>query len=333
MAKTKVGINGFGRIGRLVARAILENYNDKIEIVGVNDLTDAGTLAHLFKYDSVQGKFDGEVAVDGDNLVINGQKIGVTAERDPSNLNWDENGAEIVVESTGFFRTEDTASKHLDAGANKVIISAPAKGGDVKTIVLGVNDEDIDPNAPIYSNASCTTNCLAPMAKVLDDAFGIEKGQMTTIHAYTGGQNLVDGPHGDLRRARAAAQNIVPTTTGAAIAVSLVLPHLDGKLDGMAVRVPVASGSLTDFTAIVEKDTTVEEVNAAFKEAAHGYLDGILEYSDEPLVSTDIIGNTHSNIFDSLSTSVDGNLVKIIGWYDNEAGYSHRTADLITKIA
>lgn len=332
MAKIKVGINGFGRIGRLVARAILANYNDKIDIVGINDLTDAATLAHLFKYDSVQGKFDGDVTVDGDSLVINGQKIGVTAERDPSNLNWDENGAEIIVESTGFFRTEDTARKHLDAGAKKVIISAPAKGGDVKTIVLGVNDEDIDPDAAIYSNASCTTNCLAPMAKVLDDAFGIEKGQMTTIHAYTGGQNLVDGPHKDLRRARAAAQNIVPTTTGAAIAVGLVLPHLDGKLNGMAVRVPVASGSLTDFTAVVEKETSVEEVNAAFKEAADSYLEGILEYSDEPLVSTDIIGNPHSNIFDSLSTSVDGNLVKIIGWYDNEAGYSNRTADLITRL-
>jgi len=332
MAKIKVGINGFGRIGRLVARAILANYNDKIDIVGINDLTDAATLAHLFKYDSVQGKFDGEVKVDGDSLVINGQKIGVTAERDPSNLNWDENGAEIIVESTGFFRTEDAARKHLDAGASKVIISAPAKGGDVKTIVLGVNDEDIDPDAAIYSNASCTTNCLAPMAKVLDDAFGIEKGQMTTIHAYTGGQQLVDGPHKDLRRARAAAQNIVPTTTGAAIAVGLVLPHLDGKLNGMAVRVPVASGSLTDFTAIVEKETSVEEVNAAFKEAANSYLEGILEYSDEPLVSTDIIGNPHSNIFDSLSTSVDGNLVKIIGWYDNEAGYSNRTADLITRL-
>jgi len=332
MAKIKVGINGFGRIGRLVARAILANYNDKIDIVGINDLTDAATLAHLFKYDSVQGKFDGEVKVNGDSLVINGQKIGVTAERDPSNLNWDENGAEIIVESTGFFRTEDAARKHLDAGASKVIISAPAKGGDVKTIVLGVNDEDIDPDAAIYSNASCTTNCLAPMAKVLDDAFGIEKGQMTTIHAYTGGQQLVDGPHKDLRRARAAAQNIVPTTTGAAIAVGLVLPHLDGKLNGMAVRVPVASGSLTDFTAIVEKETSVEEVNAAFKEAADSYLEGILEYSDEPLVSTDIIGNPHSNIFDSLSTSVDGNLVKIIGWYDNEAGYSNRTADLITRL-
>jgi len=332
MAKIKVGINGFGRIGRLVARAILANYNDKIDIVGINDLTDAATLAHLFKYDSVQGKFDGEVKVDGDSLVINGQKIGVTAERDPSNLNWDENGAEIIVESTGFFRTEDAARKHLDAGASKVIISAPAKGGDVKTIVLGVNDEDIDPDAAIYSNASCTTNCLAPMAKVLDDAFGIEKGQITTIHSDTGGQQLVDGPHKDLRRARAAAQNIVPTTTGAAIAVGLVLPHLDGKLNGMAVRVPVASGSLTDFTAIVEKETSVEEVNAAFKEAADSYLEGILEYSDEPLVSTDIIGNPHSNIFDSLSTSVDGNLVKIIGWYDNEAGYSNRTADLITRL-
>jgi len=332
MAKIKVGINGFGRIGRLVARAILANYDDKIEIVGINDLTDAETLAHLFKYDSVQGAFDGEVTAEGSNLVINGNKIGVTAERDPSNLKWDERGAELVVESTGLFRTESDARKHLDAGAEKVIISAPAKGGEVKTIVLGVNDDDIDPDYPIYSNASCTTNCLAPMAKILDDTFGIEKGQMTTIHAYTGGQNLVDGPHKDLRRARAAAHNIVPTTTGAAVAVGLVLPHLDGKLDGMAVRVPVPAGSLTDFTAVVENDTTVEEVNKAFKDAAEGPMKGILEYSDEPLVSTDIIGNTHSNIFDSQSTAVDGKLVKIVGWYDNEAGYSNRTADLLVKL-
>ena len=333
MAKIKVGINGFGRIGRLVARAIMENYDDKIDIVGVNDLTDAETLAHLFKYDSVQGTFDGEVAAEGNDLVINGNKIGVTAERDPSNLKWDERGAELIVESTGLFRTETDARKHLDAGAKKVIISAPAKGGEVKTIVLGVNDDDIDLDYPIYSNASCTTNCLAPMAKILDDTFGIEKGQMTTIHAYTGGQNLVDGPHGDLRRARAAAHNIVPTTTGAAVAVGLVLPHLDGKLDGMAVRVPVPSGSLTDFTAIVEKDTTVEEVNKAFQDAADGPMKGVLEYSDEPLVSTDIIGNPHSNIFDSQSTAVDGKLVKIVGWYDNEAGYSNRTADLLVKLA
>ena len=333
MARVKVGINGFGRIGRLVARAILANYNDKIEIVGINDLTDAETLAHLFKRDSVQGTFDGEVSASGNDLVINGNTVGVTAERDPANLEWGKRGADIVVESTGLFRSEADARKHLAAGASKVIISAPAKGGDVKTVVLGVNDSDIDPDYPIYSNASCTTNCLAPMAKVLDDAFGIEKGMMTTVHAYTGDQQLVDGPHSDLRRARAAAHNIVPTTTGAAKAVGLVLPHLNGKLDGMAIRVPVPAGSLTDFTAVVKEETTAEAVNKAFQEAAAGPLKGILEYSEEPLVSTDIIGNPHSNIFDSQSTAVDGKLVKLVGWYDNEAGYSHRTADLITRLA
>lgn len=331
MAKIKVGINGFGRIGRLVMRAILEHQNDAIEVVGINDLTDAKTLAHLFKYDSAQGKFNGEVYAEGENLVINGNKIGVTAERDPANLKWGARGAEVVVESTGFFTTSETAGKHIAAGAKKVVISAPAKG-DVKTVVLGVNDSEIDKDATIYSNASCTTNCLAPMVKVLDDAFGVEKGFMTTIHAYTGDQALVDGPHKDLRRARAAAVNIVPTTTGAAAAVGLVLPHLAGKLDGGAVRVPVLTGSLTDFTAVVKKSTTADEVLAAFKKAASGDLKGILEYSDEPLVSVDIIGNPHSCIFDSGTIKVDGNLVKVIGWYDNEAGYSARTVELITKI-
>lgn len=331
MAKIKVGINGFGRIGRLVMRAILEHQNDAIEVVGINDLTDAKTLAHLFKYDSAQGKFNGEVYAEGENLVINGNKIGVTAERDPANLNWGARGAEVIVESTGFFTTSETAGKHIAAGAKKVVISAPAKG-DVKTVVLGVNDGEIDKDTTIYSNASCTTNCLAPMVKVLDDAFGVEKGFMTTIHAYTGDQALVDGPHKDLRRARAAAVNIVPTTTGAAAAVGLVLPHLAGKLDGGAVRVPVLTGSLTDFTAVVKKETTADEVLAAFKKAASGDLKGILEYSDEPLVSVDIIGNPHSCIFDSGTIKVDGNLVKVIGWYDNEAGYSARTVELITKI-
>lgn len=331
MAKIKVGINGFGRIGRLVMRAILEHQNDAIEVVGINDLTNAKTLAHLFKYDSAQGKFNGEVYAEGENLVINGKKIGVTAEKDPANLKWGERGAEVVVESTGFFTTSDAAGKHIAAGAKKVVISAPAKG-DVKTIVLGVNDNEIDKDATIYSNASCTTNCLAPMVKVLDDAFGVEKGFMTTIHAYTGDQALVDGPHKDLRRARAAAVNIVPTTTGAAAAVGLVLPHLAGKLDGGAVRVPVLTGSLTDLTAVVKKGTTADEVLAAFKKAASGDLKGILQYTDEPLVSVDIIGNPHSCIFDSGTIKVDGNLVKVIGWYDNEAGYSARTAELVTKI-
>jgi glyceraldehyde 3-phosphate dehydrogenase len=331
MAKVKVGINGFGRIGRLVMRSILKYQSDEIEVVGINDLTDTKTLAHLFKYDSVHGKFDGEVYADGDNIVINGSKIGVTAERDPVNLKWGERGAEVIVESTGIFRDVKGASKHIEAGAKKVIISAPGSG-DMQTIVIGVNDGEIDKSQNIFSNASCTTNCLAPMVKVLDDNFGVEQGFMTTIHAYTGDQQIVDGPHKDLRRARAAAANIVPTTTGAAAAVGLVLPHLDGKLDGMAVRVPVPDGSLTDFTALVSKDVTEEEVQDAFKKAASGEMKGVLEYSDEPLVSTDIIGNPHSCIFDSLSTKVDGKMVKIVGWYDNEAGYSARTAELVTKI-
>lgn len=330
MASVKVGINGFGRIGRLVARSILANHKD-IRIVQVNDLTDAATLAHLFKYDSVHGKYRGEVKADGNNLTIDGNTIAVSSERDPANVNWGAAGVEVVVESTGFFTSQEGAEKHIKAGAKKVVISAPAKG-DVKTVVLGVNDSDIDQSANIYSNASCTTNCLAPMVKVLDDAFGVEKGFMTTIHAYTGDQSTVDSPHKDLRRARAAAINIIPTTTGAAKAVGLVLPHLDGKLDGGALRVPVADGSLTDFTAIVRKGTTVDEVNKAFKAAAEGELKGILEFSDEPLVSTDIIGNINSCILDSLSTKVDGTFIKITGWYDNEAAYSARTADLIKRI-
>jgi len=331
MAKVKVGINGFGRIGRLVMRSILKYQSDEVEVVGINDLTDTATLAHLFKYDSVHGKFDGEVYAEGDNLVINGSKIGVTAERDPVNLKWGERGAEVIVESTGIFRDVKGVSKHIEAGAKKVIISAPGKG-DLQTIVIGVNDNELDKSRTVYSNASCTTNCLAPMVKVLDDAFGVEQGFMTTIHAYTGDQQIVDGPHSDLRRARAAAANIVPTTTGAAAAVGLVLPHLDGKLDGMAVRVPVPDGSLTDFTAVVSKDVTEEQVQEAFKKAAAGEMKGVLEFSDEPLVSTDIIGNPHSCIFDSLSTKVDGKVVKVVGWYDNEAGYSARTAELTTKI-
>ncbi|MGM0586978.1 MAG: type I glyceraldehyde-3-phosphate dehydrogenase [Bacteroidota bacterium] len=332
MGKIKVGINGFGRIGRLVARSIYTYHQDEIEIVGINDLTDAKTLAHLFKHDSVHGRFDGDVHAEGDNLVINGSKIGISAERNPADLKWDERGAEIVVESTGIFRKKEDAAKHLEAGARKVIISAPAKSEGVKTVVLGVNDEVIDDDTQIYSNASCTTNCLAPMIKVLDDAFGLEKGFMTTVHAYTGDQQIVDGPHKDLRRARAAAHNIVPTTTGAAKAVGLVLPHMQGKLDGGAVRVPVPDGSLTDLTAVLKQDVTEAQVNEAFKKAASGAMKGILEYSEEELVSTDILGNPHSSIYDSGLTKVDGNLVKIVSWYDNEAGYSARTADLITRI-
>ncbi len=331
MSKIRVGINGFGRIGRLVARAIFAHFDDKIELVKVNDLTDAATLAHLFKYDSVHGRFNGTVKADGSNLVINGKSIKVSAERDPANLAWGDDDVEVVVESTGFFTSKDSAGKHLTAGAKKVVISAPAKG-DVKTVVLGVNDDEISKDIEIYSNASCTTNCLAPMVKVLDDAFGVEKGFMTTIHAYTGDQGTVDAPHSDLRRARAAAVNMVPTTTGAAKAVGLVLPHLAGKLDGGAVRVPVPDGSLTDFTCVVNKATTRDEVIAAFKKAADGELKGILEFTDEPIVSTDILSNPHSVIFDSEITKVDGTLVKVVGWYDNEAGYSARTAELITKI-
>lgn len=333
MAKTKVGINGFGRIGRLVARSILAYHNDEIEIVGINDLTDAKTLAHLFKHDSVHGTYPGEVNATEDSITIDGHKIGISAERDPANLKWDERGAEIVVESTGFFRTKADASKHLEAGAEKVIISAPARGGDVKTIVLGVNEDEIDDETKVFSNASCTTNCLAPMVKVLNDSFGVEKGFITTIHAYTSSQQIVDGPHKDLRRARTAAHNIVPTTTGAAKAVGLVLPELDGKLDGSAVRVPVPDGSLTDLTATLEQEVTAEQIHEAFKAAAEGPMKGVLEYSEEELVSTDILGNPHSCIYDSGFTKAEGNLVKLLGWYDNEAGYSARTADLITKIS
>jgi len=334
MAKINIGINGFGRIGRLVTRSIMAYHKDEINIVGINDLMDPETLAYLFKRDSVHGTYEGEVTAGEDTITIDGMEIGISSERDPANLKWDERGAEIVVESTGLFRTKDKAAKHLEAGAEKVIISAPAKGDkDVKTIVLGVNGDEIDDDTQIYSNASCTTNCLAPMVKVLDDAFGVEKGFMTTTHAYTGSQNILDGPHKDPRRGRTAAHNLVPTTTGAAQALGLVLPHLDGKLDGSAVRVPVPDGSLTDLTAVVGKDVTVEEVHEAFKNAAEGPMKGVLEYSEEELVSTDILSNPHSCIYDSGFTKADGNLVKILAWYDNEAGYSARTADLITKIA
>ena len=331
MSKIKVGINGCGRIGRMVTRAILAKYANQIEVVGVNDLTDTATLAHLFKYDSSQGTFKGQVKADGDQLNIDGTSFKVTAERDPVNLNWGDLGVDVVVESTGFFTDRDSAGKHLKAGAKKVVISAPAKG-DIQTIVLGVNDDKIEPSIEIYSNASCTTNCLAPMAKVIDDNFGLVKGFMTTIHAYTGDQRILDAPHKDMRRARAAAINIVPTSTGAARAVGLVLPHLNGKLDGGAIRVPTPTGSLTDLVCEVNKETTIEKVNAAFKAASESSLRGILEYTTEPLVSTDIVGNSHSNIFDSDLTKVDGKLVKVIGWYDNEAGYSMRTVDLITRI-
>ena len=333
MAKINVGINGFGRIGRMVARSIFKYHKDEINIVGINDLTDAKSLAYLFKHDSVHGLYEGSVKASEDAITIDGVKIGVSSEKDPTNLKWDKRGADIVVESTGFFRTRSDAEKHIEAGAKKVIISAPAKGGEVSTVVLGVNDDAISDDVNVYSNASCTTNCLAPMVHVLDQAFGLEKGLMTTIHAYTSSQNIIDGPHSDLRRGRTAAHNLVPTTTGAAKAVGLVLPHLDGKLDGSAVRVPVPDGSITDLTAVLEQEVTNDEVIDAFKNAATGDMKGILQYSEDELVSTDILGNPHSCIFDSKMTTVDGNLVKIFAWYDNEAGYSARTADLITRIA
>ncbi len=333
MAKINVGINGFGRIGRLVARSILAYHNDEINIVGINDLTDAHTLAHLFKHDSVHGLYEGSVSASEEAITIDDVEINISSEKDPAQLKWEERGVDIVVESTGFFRTKEAAEKHLQSGAKKVIISAPAKSEGVKTVVLGVNDEIISDDTQIYSNASCTTNCLAPMVKILDDAFGLEKGLLTTVHAYTSNQQILDGPHKDLRRARAAAQNMIPTSTGAAKAVGLVLPQLDNKLDGCAVRVPVPDGSLTDLTAVVENEVTNEDVANAFKDAAAGSMKGFVQYSEDELVSTDILGNPHSCIFDSKMTKTTGNLVKIIGWYDNEAGYSARTADLIVAIS
>ncbi|AEI09438.1 glyceraldehyde 3-phosphate dehydrogenase [Corynebacterium resistens DSM 45100] len=324
----RVGINGFGRIGRNFFRAVREQGAD-IEIVGVNDLTDNKTLATLLKHDSVMGKLDADVTYDDESITVDGKRITVTAEKEPKNLNWGELGADIVIESTGFFTDANAARAHIDAGAKKVIISAPGKNEDA-TFVVGVNHEDYDPeNHHVISNASCTTNCLAPMAKVLSDEFGIVRGLMTTVHAYTGDQRLHDAPHKDLRRARAAAVNLVPTSTGAAKAVSLVLPELKGKLDGYAVRVPVITGSLTDLTFEAEKEVSVESVNAALQKAAEGPLKGILKYSDgEPLVSTDIVGDSHSSIFDSDLTKVIGNQVKVVSWYDNEWGYSSRLVDL-----
>jgi len=328
----KLGINGFGRIGRLVFRSILEQGLDNFDIVAVNDLTDAATLAHLFKYDSVHGSYPGEVSIDDNHLVIDGDKFRVFSEKDPSQLPWGDFDTDVVIESTGVFRTRDQAALHLKGGAKKVVISAPAKSEVDATVVLGVNDDVLTGDEEVVSNASCTTNCLAPVVKVLDDALGVEKGFMTTVHAYTANQNILDGPHSDLRRARAAALNIIPTTTGAAKAVGLVLPHLAGKLDGMALRVPVPDGSLTDLTAVVGTETTRDEVNALFQEAADGPMKGVLQFSEEPLVSTDIVHNPHSSIVDADSTMVDGTLVKMTAWYDNEWGYACRTVDLAVKL-
>ena len=315
-------------------RAALERHADTIEVVGVNDLTDANMLAHLFKYDSVHGRYPGTVIVEDGKIIIDGSvEIPVFCERDPANLPWGELSVDVVVESTGFFRSRAQAQLHLDAGAKRVIISAPAKDAVDATVVLGVNDHVLKGTETIVSNASCTTNCLAPMVKVLDDAFGVESGLMTTVHAYTSDQRIQDSPHSDMRRARAAAYSIIPTSTGAAKAVGLVLPHLQGKLDGMALRVPIPNGSLTDLTAQVGKSTTAEEVNEAYRSAAQNSLAGIVEFAEAPLVSVDIVHNPHSLIFDSLSTMVTRTTVKVLGWYDNEWGYANRTADLAVKLA
>ena len=327
----KVGINGFGRIGRLVFRRCAELGG--FDFVGINDLTDSKTLAHLLKYDSVHGRFNGDISVDGDDLIVNGDRIKITAERDPSKLIWGELNTDVVIESTGVFRSKDECMKHIDAGAKKVILTVPPKGEIDAMIVLGVNEDVLTGDEHIISNASCTTNCLAPMAKVLNDAFGMDKGFMTTVHSYTNDQALLDLPHKDLRRARSAAVSIIPTTTGAAKAVGKIIPELEGKLDGFALRVPTPDGSITDLVAILKKEVTVEEVNAAFKEAAGSDLEGILEYTEDPIVSADIIGSPFSNVFDALSTMVNGNLVKVVGWYDNEYGYSCRVVDLLEKVA
>ncbi|USK91463.1 type I glyceraldehyde-3-phosphate dehydrogenase [Rossellomorea marisflavi] len=329
---TKIGINGFGRIGRNVFRAALKS-ND-VEVVAVNDLTDANMLAHLLQYDTVHGKLDQEVTVDGDYLIVGGKKVKVLAERDPAQLGWGDLGVEIVVESTGRFTKRADAAKHIEAGAKKVIISAPASDEDI-TIVMGVNHDKYDAAShDVISNASCTTNCLAPFAKVLNDKFGVKRGMMTTIHSYTNDQQILDLPHKDYRRARAAAENMIPTTTGAAKAVSLVLPELKGKLNGGAVRVPTPNVSLVDLVAELDKNVTAEDVNAALKEAAEGDLKGILAYSDEPLVSTDYNGSPASSTIDALSTMVlEDNMVKVISWYDNESGYSNRVVDLAGFVA
>ena len=328
---TRVGINGFGRIGRNFFRAAIEQGAD-LEVVAVNDLTDNKTLAHLLKYDSIMGRFNGEVSYDDEGIIVDGKHIKVLAQRDPADLPWGELGVEVVVESTGFFTDGEKAAAHIAAGAKKVVISAPAKNVD-GTFVMGVNDGDYDPaTMNIISNASCTTNCLAPLAKVLHENFGIERGIMTTIHSYTGDQRVLDAPHSDLRRARAAALNMIPTKTGAAQAVALVLPELKGKFDGLAVRVPTPTGSLTDLTFVATKEVSVEAIQAAVKAAAKGELKGVLEYTEDPIVSTDIVGNPHTSIFDATETKVIGNLVKVLSWYDNEWGYSNALVRLTSLV-
>lgn len=327
----KIAINGFGRIGRTTLRALLKKAG--LEVLAINDLSDTKTLAHLLKYDSVHGGFDGTVTADGAQLMVNGKPIHVFAEKDPSLLPWKELGIDLVIESTGKFTSLLGAGLHLKAGAKQVLISAPSPDKDVATVVLGVNDHLVDLLSPVLSNASCTTNNVAPMVKVLDDNWGIIDGYITTVHSMTGDQNLHDAPHKDLRRARAASASIIPTTTGAAKAITTIFPHLDEKLGGAGIRVPVLNGSLTDFTCTLKIRPSMESINQAFKLASEGYLKGILEYTTDPIVSVDIIDNPHSCVFDSELTSVVGELVKVVGWYDNESGYSNRIADLVVKIA
>jgi len=329
----RIGINGFGRIGRNFFRAALAK-GDDVEVVAVNDLTDNKTLAHLLKYDSITGRLDATVELDGDRIVVNGKPVLVFEERDPANLPWGEHGVDVVIESTGRFTKSVDARKHIDGGAKKVIVSAPASGDDVVTLVLGVNEGSYDPAThDIISNASCTTNCLAPLAKVFLDEFGIERGLMTTVHAYTADQNLQDGPHSDLRRARAAGLNIIPTSTGAAKALGLVIPELVGKLDGYALRVPVPTGSITDLTVETTASVTVDQVNAVYKAAAEGPLKGVLKYTEDPIVSSDIVSDPHSAIFDAGLTKVIGSQVKVAAWYDNEWGYSNRLVDIAEYVA
>ncbi len=331
----KIGINGFGRIGRQVFR-IIHNEKD-LEVVAINDLTDAKTLAHLLKYDSVHGKFKGKVEVKEDSIVVNEKEIKILKVKNPAELPWKDMGVDIVLESTGVFRNAEDLEKHISAGAKKVLLTVPPKkdpNGEIKLVVMGVNDKELTSSQKFVSNASCTTNCLAPVAKVLNETFGLKKGLMTTIHAYTNDQSILDLPHSDLRRARAAALSIIPTTTGAAKAVGKVLPELDGKLDGMAMRVPVMDGSVVDLVAELEKNVTVEEVNSAMKKAAEGELKGVLEYEEDPIVSVDVIGNPAASIFDSLATMViDGNTVKVVSWYDNEWGYSNKCVELLNLMS
>ena len=331
MKKIKVAINGFGRIGRVSLRVMLEREN--IDIIAINDLTDSRTLAHLLKYDSVHGIINAEVKYDDTAIIVNGKRITVYAEKDPANLPWKQLGIDVVIESTGHFLDKESAGKHLVAGAKRVIISAPPKGNDIKTVVMGINDDILSSDDLIISNASCTTNCAAPMVKILDEMWGLEDGYINTVHSYTGDQRLHDAPHKDLRRARAAGLSIIPTSTGAAKAITKIFPHLEGKMGGGGMRVPVPDGSLTDITCVLRKPVTVAEINATFKLASETTMKNILEYTEDEIVGIDIVGNRHSCIFDAGFTAVVGNMVKVIGWYDNEVGYSNRLVDLIVKVS